>query len=158
MVTKSGHKTYGLDTFFSGLLSRVTKSVAIFTLSIVDVDARRAYPMSAKQVVRSQAEKEATKAKKKAQKASAKSGKKAGRPKGSKNRDKTKVTLTAELQRIQKMVHQQLSFLPSALQSRHLALDDTLVITMRCKWCVSVVYISFPNCVTMRLCISFILA
>ena len=126
VITKSGHKTYGLDIFFSGLLSRVTKSIAIFTLSLVDVNERRATPMRVKQVVRSQAEKEAAKAKKKekkAKKASAKGGKKAGRPKGSRNRDKTKVTLTAELQRIQKMVQKQLSCLPTGIQVKHLALD-----------------------------------
>jgi putative transposase len=126
VVTKSGHKTYGLDIFFSGLLSRVTKSIAIFTLSLVDVNERRAYPMRVKQMVRSQAEKEAAKAKKKekqAKKALTKGRKQAGRPKGSKNRDKTKVTLTAELQRIQKMIQKQLASLPTGIQVKQLALD-----------------------------------
>lgn len=123
VVTKSGHKTYGLDTFFSGLLSRMTKSIAIFTISIVDVNEKRAYPLRVEQVVRSQVGKEAAKAKKKAKKASGNSSKKAGRPKGSKNRDKTKVTLTAELQRIQQMVQKQLLCLPLGIQVKHLALD-----------------------------------
>lgn len=122
VVTKSGRKTYGLDTFFSGLLSRVTKSIAIFTLSIVDVNENRAYPLRVQQVVRAQAEKEAVKAKKNAKKGTA-SGQQVGRPQGSKNRDKTKVTLTAELQRIQQMVQKQLLCLPSGIQVKHLALD-----------------------------------
>ena len=90
MVTKSGKKTHGLDYFFSGLLSKTVKGIAIFSLSLVSVQERRSYPLRVEQVVRSEAEKAAAKAsqKKKPAKAGQTTPKKPGRPKGSKNRKK----------------------------------------------------------------------
>jgi len=125
VATKSGKETHGLDHFFSGLLNKVVKGIAIFTLAVVDVNERRSYPLSVEQVIRSEAEKEAAKAKKKAK---AKKNphapkKKPGRPKGSKNRDKTQVELTPELQRIQNMVQKQLEMLQGIVNIRLLALD-----------------------------------
>ena len=38
VVTKSGKFTYGLDRFYAGLQSKVVKSIAIFSLSIVSVN------------------------------------------------------------------------------------------------------------------------
>ena len=69
VVTKSGNKTYGLDRFFSGLLSKVVPSIAIFALSLIDVEDRRSYPIQVEQVIRSEAEKAAAKAKKQQRKA-----------------------------------------------------------------------------------------
>jgi len=125
VATKSGKETHGLDHFFSGLLNKVVKGIAIFTLAVVDVNERRSYPLRVEQVVRSEAEKEATKTKKKAK---AKRDphapkKKPGRPKGSKNRDKTQVDLTPELKRIQNMVQKQLEMLQGMVTIRFLALD-----------------------------------
>ena len=125
VVTKSGKETHGLDYFFSGLLSKTVKGIAIFSLSLVSVEERRSYPLQVEQVVRTEAEKAAAKARKK--KKSAKKGqttpKKPGRPKGSKNRDKTQIELTAELKRIQKMVKNQLAALQNLVTVRYLALD-----------------------------------
>ena len=59
VVTKSGKQTYGLDHFFSGLLSKVVPSMAIFALSLIDVEERRSYPIRVEQVIRSAAEKAA---------------------------------------------------------------------------------------------------
>ena len=125
VVTKSGHKTYGLDQFFSGLLSKVVPSIAIFALSLIDVTERRSYPIRVEQVIRSEAEKAAAKAKKQQRKAKqkAKVKGKPGRPKGSKNRDKTQVELTEELLRIQKMVQKQLALYQDLLSIRYLVLD-----------------------------------
>ena len=125
VVTKSGKKTHGLDYFFSGLLSKTVKGIAIFSLSLVSVQERRSYPLRVEQVVRSEAEKAAAKAsqKKKPAKAGQTTPKKPGRPKGSKNRDKTLVELTPELQRIQKMVQNQLAALHNLVTVRYLALD-----------------------------------
>ncbi len=66
VATKSGKETHGLDHFFSGLLNKVVKGIAIFTLAVVDVNERCSYPLRVEQVVRSEAEKTAAKAKKKA--------------------------------------------------------------------------------------------
>jgi len=125
VATKSGKETYGLDHFFSGLLNKVVKGIAIFTLAVVDVNERRSYPLRVEQVVRSEAEKEAAKTKKKAKakKDPDAPKKKPGRPKGSKNRDKTQVDLTPELKRIQNMVQKQLEMLQGIVTIRHLALD-----------------------------------
>ena len=121
VVTKSGKKTYGLDHFFSGLLSKVVPSIAIFALSLIDVEERRSYPIRVEQVIRSEAEKAAAKAKKQQKKAKQKA--KPGRPKGSKNRDKTQVELTPELQRIQTMVKRQLAIFQGVLSITYLVLD-----------------------------------
>lgn len=125
IVTKSGNQTYGLDRFFSGLLGKVVKGIAIFSLSLVDVNERCSYPLRVEQVVRSEAEKAAAKAKRKmkAKKDPAAPRKKPGRPKGSKNRDKTQVELTPELKRIMSMVQEQLKMLQNVVTIRYLALD-----------------------------------
>jgi hypothetical protein len=125
VITKAGRSTFGLDRFYSGLLQKVVKSIAIFSLSIVSVEERRSYPLQVEQVLRTSEEKEAAKTKKskKAKKKSNLEKKKPGRPKGSKNRDKTQVSLTPELARIQKMIKKQLLLLKGLVKIRHIALD-----------------------------------
>jgi len=126
VVTKSGKETHGLDYFFSGLLRKVVKGIAVFSLALVSVEERRSYPLQVEQVVRSETEKAAAKARKKKQSAKKdpnKPKKKPGRPKGSKNRDKTQVELTPELVRIQSMVKKQLATLQKLVMVRYLALD-----------------------------------
>jgi hypothetical protein len=118
VVTKSGHKTYGL-------LSKVVPRIAIFALSLIDLTERRSYPIQVEQVIRSEAEKAAAQAKKEQRKAKqkAKVKGKPGRPKGSKNRDKTQVELTEELLRIQKMLKKQLAIFQDLLSITYLVLD-----------------------------------
>ena len=65
IVTKSGKETHGLDCFFSGLMNKVVKTIAIFTLALVEVSERQSYPLQVEQVVRSDAEKAAAKTRKK---------------------------------------------------------------------------------------------
>ena len=140
VVTKSGKETHGLDYFFSGLLNKVVKGVAIFSLSLVSVEERRSYPLRVEQVIRSEAEKAAAqeRQKKRAKQTKATSRKKRGRPKGSRNRDKTQVELTAELKRIQEMVKKQLKMLQDWLTVRYLVLDghfgnnNALQMTLQC--------------------------
>lgn len=125
VITKSGKHTFGLDRFYAGLLKKVVKSIAIFSLSIVSVEERRSYPLQIEQVVRTAEEKEAAK-KKKSKKTKKKNNpekKNPGRPKGSKNRDKRQVSLTPELERIQKMIKKQLLLLQKLVKIRHIALD-----------------------------------
>jgi len=126
-VTKSGTETHGLDHFFSGLLNKVVKGIAIFSLSLVSVEERRSYPLRVEQVIRTEAEKTAaTERKKKCEcvnQAKSTAKKKPGRPKGSRNRDKTQVELSPELQRIQKMLKNQLAMLRNWVTVRYLALD-----------------------------------
>lgn len=125
VITKSGKLTFGLDRFYAGLLQKVVKSIAIFSLSIISVEERRSYPLQVEQVVRLAEEKAAAKAKK-AKRAKKKGNPKKenlGRPKGSKNRNKKQVKLTSELLRIQDAIKKQLQILQSLVQIRHMALD-----------------------------------
>lgn len=140
VVTKSGKETHGLDYFFSGLLNKVVKGVAIFSLSLVSVEERRSYPVRVEQVIRSEAEKVAAKERqqKRAKKDKATPKQKRGRPTGSRTRDKTQVELSPELKRIQEMVKKQLEMLPDWLIVRYLVLDGhfgnnhALQMTLQC--------------------------
>jgi hypothetical protein len=124
VVSKAGKKTYGLDYFFSGLQQKVIPSLSFFVLSLVSVSQRRSYPLSIEQTIRSPEEKAASQAKKAIQKAKTAGPKrKRGRPKGSKNKKKTEMSPTPELQRIQKMVKALLILISSMLQPVYLALD-----------------------------------
>ena len=99
MVGKAGKKTYGLDQFFSGLQQKVIPSLSFFVVSLVSVNQRQAYPVCLEQTIHSPEEKAACKAKKEAKKAKAVGPKrKRGRPKGSKNKAKSEMLLTPELQ------------------------------------------------------------
>ncbi len=69
VITKFGKKTYGLDHFFSGLLSKVVPSMAIFAWSLIEVTEWRSYPIQVEQVIRSAEEKAAAKAQKQQRKA-----------------------------------------------------------------------------------------
>ena len=124
VVTKSGKLTHGLDRFFSSLLGKPVPSVALFALSLVNRRERRAYPVMAEQVVRTEAEKRAAKEKAQQKKAKKKQKQgKAGRPKGSKNRNKTDVTLTPELIRIQAMLKRFLALVGNAITLAYIVLD-----------------------------------
>ena len=63
IVTKAGKSTHGLDRFFASLYGKPVPGLAFFTLSLVSVQARHAFPLRVEQVVRSDAEKAASKAK-----------------------------------------------------------------------------------------------
>jgi len=140
VVTKAGHKTHGLDYFFSGLLNKVVKGISIFTLSLVSVEERHSYPLRVEQVIRSEAEKAAAKERKQKRTKKDKSApkKKRGRPKGSRNRAKSQVELSPELQRIREMVKKQLEMLQNWLSVRYLVLDGhfgnnpALQMTLQC--------------------------
>ena len=124
VVSKAGKKTYGLDRFFSGLQQKVIPSLSFFVVSLVSVSQRHSYPVCVEQTVRSEEEKAACKAKKEVKKAKAVGPKrKPGRPKGSKNKKKSEVVLTPELQRIQKMVKALLVRISPLLCPVYLAMD-----------------------------------
>lgn len=107
VVTKAGKKTYGLDRFFSSIFNRPVRGLAFFTLSLVSVHKRKAYPLAFEQVIK---ESEpmgvpAKKAKRPAKRdKGAKPVGKAGRPKGSKNKNKRTIEWTPELRRVERMV------------------------------------------------------
>jgi len=123
VVSKAGDQTYGLDRFFASLQSRVIPGLAFFTLALVSIQERRAYPVRIEQVVRSDAEKAASQAK--AAKRTAKPGepRQRGRPKGSKNQAPVAVELTPELLRIQAMVQALLKLIAGLIPLTYLVLD-----------------------------------
>jgi putative transposase len=124
IVTKAGKSTYGLDRFFASLYGKPVPGLAFFTLSLVSVQARRAFPMRVEQVVRSDAEKAASKAKAAAKQLKSPCTKRrAGRPKGSKNKPKADVPLTPELGRISAMLDALLHLIATVLSVTYLVLD-----------------------------------
>src|SRR5262245_13915692 len=59
IVTKAGTCTHGLDRFFASLYGKPVPGLAFFTVSLVSVQQRRAFPRRVEQMVRSDAEKAA---------------------------------------------------------------------------------------------------
>ncbi len=57
VVSKSGKKTYGLDRFFSSLVSKPILGLSFFTLSLVSVEQRHSFPIRIEQVIKSDVEK-----------------------------------------------------------------------------------------------------
>lgn len=124
IVTKTGKHTHGLDRFFASLYGKPVPGLAFFTLSLVSVQARRAFPLRVEQVVRSDAEKAASKAKAAAKKVKAPSAKRRpGRPKGSKNQPKADGTLTPELGRIAGWLDALLHLIAGVIPLTYLVLD-----------------------------------
>jgi len=125
IVPKSGKRTFGLDRFFSSLYGRPVPGLAFFALSLISTQERRSYPIQVEQMMRNQTVKAATKAKAKVKRQHKKKADKrpVGRPKGSKNRDKTQVTLTPELQLIKTMVQKHLLLLNRLFPLTYLLLD-----------------------------------
>ena len=119
ITTKSGHKTYGMDWFFSSLADQPVKGLAFFALSLVGLKQRQSYPLRIEQVVKSQEESKIkrTRSTKKSKKG------KPGRPKGSKNKDKTQINLSPELARIKGMLEALLTTIGGTIPLKYLLLD-----------------------------------
>ena len=120
VTTKSGHKTYGVDWFFSSLTNRPVKGLAFFALSLVGLNQKRSFPLRIEQVLRAKSEVKAVARKSKSQ---TKSKGKRGRPKGSKNKDKTQIQLSAELSRIKGMLEALLTTIVGQISLKYLLLD-----------------------------------
>jgi putative transposase len=124
IVTKAGKYTHGLDRFFASLYGKPIPGLAFFTLSLVSVQQRRAFPMRIEQVVRSDAEKAARKAKTAAKPSKgAQATRRPGRPKGSKNTPKAAATLTPELVRITAMLTALLQLIATVRSVTYVVLD-----------------------------------
>jgi hypothetical protein len=97
---------------------------AFFTLALVSVQARRAFPMRLEQVVRSAAEKAASKAKAASKKPKAQDAqRRLGRPKGSKNKPKADGTFMPELLRITGWLEAWLHLVAGGISLTYLVLD-----------------------------------
>lgn len=122
VVTKAGKQTFGLDRFFSSIFQKPVPGLAFFGLSLVSTTERCAFPVAVEQVIRTPEEKALRQAKKQAQ-VSATPKRKPGRPQGSKNKNRSEVTLTPELQHIQAMLQALLQLLTGWLSVTYVALD-----------------------------------
>jgi putative transposase len=103
IVSKSGKKSYGIGWFFSSIFNTTIPGLAFFSIAIIDVTKRRAYPLAVQQVIRTEEEKEQTRKRKQKHKGKPTPDapkRPPGRPKGSKNKNKADLTLSPELQRI----------------------------------------------------------
>jgi putative transposase len=124
IVTKAGKNTHGLDRFFASLYGKPVPGLAFFTVSLVSVQKRRAFPMRVEQVVRSDAEKAASKAKAAAKQPKAPHAKRRpGRPKGSTHSNKAPLTFTPELVRIKALLEALLRLITTVLSVTYLVLD-----------------------------------
>ena len=117
VVPKAGQHTYGLERFFSSLYGKPIPGLAFFTLALVDIRERRAYPVQVEQLHARESCKGAPPLKPAAE------PRPVGRPKGSRNHDKTQVTLTPELQLLQNMVRKQSLLINGLFALTYLVLD-----------------------------------
>jgi len=124
VVGKAGQKTHGVDRFFSSLYGKPVPGLSFFALSLLSTQERRSYPIMVEQRVRSTTEKAAAQARRKGKKGKQKTrAGKPGRPKGSQNKDKTQVTLTAELQLIQQMLLKLFMLINGLIPLTYLVMD-----------------------------------
>jgi putative transposase len=122
VVTKSGHKTYGLDRFFSSLYGRPVPGIAFFGLSLISVKHRISHPVMMEQVIKAAPEKQASKPSKSATQQEPKK-RPPGRPRGSKNRNRRDVELPAYLLQIQSMLHSLLRLVGADIRPIYCVLD-----------------------------------
>ncbi len=124
-VTKSGKQTNGVDRFFSGVIGKVVRGLEFFVFSLVDVRRRKSYPLAVKQTMRTKAEKDLIKKRKKRCLKKKKVGQKAhqGRPKGSRNKDKNKPEMSAELVRISTLLGSLMKIISVFVKVRYVAMD-----------------------------------
>lgn len=123
VITKAGKKTYGLDRFFSSIYGKPVPGLALFALSLINVNQGNSTPILVEQVIKSETDEPKVIAKAKKKKQQTQEKKKAGRPKGSKNKDKTLVEPTPELSRIDRMLEQVLTRIGGHMTIRHLVMD-----------------------------------
>lgn len=120
VISKAGKKTYGLDRFFSSLVSKPISGLSFFTLSLVSVEKRQSFPIQIEQVIKSNVEKSSVSPSPEI-KSQEKRGR--GRPKGSKNKNKQEVIFTSELLRIKKMINELFKLIANFIPLTYLVLD-----------------------------------
>lgn len=121
-VTKSGKKTAGLGRFFSSIYSRPVPGIAFQTLSLIEVEKRRAWPILMEQIApKSPPIKEATDKQKNSIDPPPKRPR--GRPKGSKNKSQREVTLNAEMTQVKSMLVRLLALLEETITPVYFVYD-----------------------------------
>ena len=121
-VTKSGQQTFGLGRFFSSIYARAVPGIAFQTLSLIDVNQRRSWPVLLEQIV---PKTPAPKKKSVKQKLPAGQPLKRvrGRPKGSKNKNQRNVKLNDEMTQVKAMLNRLLTLLSDTLEPVYFVYD-----------------------------------
>jgi putative transposase len=117
VVTKSGHKTFGLDRFFSSLYGKSVPGIAFFGLSLISIKHRVSHPVMMEQVIKPEPKPS------KLDKKQDRKKRRPGRPKGSKNRNRRDVELSPYLLQIQGMLHSLLRLVGTDIQPIYCVLD-----------------------------------
>jgi putative transposase len=114
VVSKVGQRTHGLGRFYSSLAGRPISSISFLAVSLIDVSARRSYPLQVEQRVlpKPTPPVKPTPAPKRPR----------GRPKGSKNYSKATPVLTEELTLLEQMLRA-VTMRIAPLNVRHVVLD-----------------------------------
>jgi len=114
VVSKAGKQTYGLGRFYSSLAGRPIPGLSFLAISLIDVAARRSYPLHVEQSLSSgkAAQADPTPPPKRPR----------GRPKGSKNHVKAAPILTEELTLLERMLHAIITRI-APLKIGHIVLD-----------------------------------
>jgi putative transposase len=113
VISKAGQPRHGLGRFYSSLAGRPIPSLSFLAVSLIDVEARRSYPLQvAQHLPASKATQPLTPAGKR----------RPGRPKGSKNHAKAVPVLTAELTLLEQM-RCAITTRIAPLTMRHVVLD-----------------------------------
>jgi putative transposase len=116
-VLKSGKETYGLGKFFSSLYSRAVTGLGFQTLSLLDGEQGKSWPILVEQILPQPKEEKESAPKEKRTKRGR------GRPKGSKNKNQRQVELNAEMTQVQTMLLKVLKMLEGLLIPTHFVYD-----------------------------------
>lgn len=122
-VTKSGQQTFGLGRFFSSIYARAVPGIAFQTLSLIDVNQRRSWPVLLEQIAPKPPAAPGKKPVKQTSSASQPPKRGRGRPKGSKNKNRQVVKLNDEMVQVQTMLRQLLTLLGNTLKPVYFVYD-----------------------------------
>lgn len=114
VISKAGPHTHGLGRFYSSLAGRPIPSLSFLAVSLIDVEARRSYPLQVAQHLPTSKETPPL--------PPAAVKRRLGRPKGSKNHVKAAPVLTAELSLLEQMLRA-ITTRIAPLTVRHIVLD-----------------------------------
>jgi putative transposase len=113
VISKAGKMTHGRGRFYSSLAQRPINSVSFMTVSLIDVQARRSYPLQVEQRQPPTPVERPVDPPPKRQR---------GRPKGSKNHAKSAPNLTPDLSLVQRLITAIVARI-APLKVRHIVLD-----------------------------------
>lgn len=97
-ITKAGKSTYGIGRFFSSIYSKTVKGLSFQTISLIDTESEKSWPLLIEQILPKEKDVEGDGV------ANPKEKRGRGRPKGSKNKNKIDVALNAEMIQLKGMI------------------------------------------------------